>query len=307
MEFGRVSEKELGSIDFSLPNDPAFNKSVLPGKRAADPKVYVGCAKWGRKEWIGKLYPEGTPEKDFLKLYTQNFNTIELNATSYKMPTPAVVKNWAEVAGNKEFLYCPKLVRYILPSPDAERQAHFMSEWKKCMKEFGMHLGPMFLMLAENFLPRRIELLKNFLHDFPKDYQLFVEVRHVEWYSDNNVFSELIKELSINNTGFIITDTAGRRDMAHMYLTTPKTFIRFVGNSLHESDYPRCDDWVKRIKVWIDKGLEEVYFFMHMHDEAKSPELIKYFIEKLNSACKLNVQVPAIMASNPKKKKSTTK
>ena len=45
MEFGRVHESELDSIHFVLPADPAFNREVLPGKKATDPKVYLGCAK----------------------------------------------------------------------------------------------------------------------------------------------------------------------------------------------------------------------------------------------------------------------
>ena len=45
MEFGRVEEKELNAIDFSLPAEPVFNKKILKGKPAKEPKVYLGCAK----------------------------------------------------------------------------------------------------------------------------------------------------------------------------------------------------------------------------------------------------------------------
>jgi len=55
MEFGRVGERELDSIDFSLPAEPNFNKTILSGKKAKDAKVYLGCAKWGRTEWVGKI------------------------------------------------------------------------------------------------------------------------------------------------------------------------------------------------------------------------------------------------------------
>jgi len=41
MEFGRLSEEELNTIDFSLPAEPAANKNILSGKPAAAPKVYV--------------------------------------------------------------------------------------------------------------------------------------------------------------------------------------------------------------------------------------------------------------------------
>lgn len=92
--------------------------------------------------------------------------------------------------------------------------------------------------------------------------------------------------------GSVITDTAGIREGVHMRLTTPETFIRFVGNSLHKSDYARIDDWVKRLKQWHGKGLKESYFFMHMHDERYSPELSKYLIEQLNKKCGTSIKVP---------------
>jgi hypothetical protein len=77
-----------------------------------------------------------------------------------------------------------------------------------------------------------------------------------------------------------------------MHLTIPKVFIRFVGNSLHPTDYTRTDEWIERTKCWLDKGLKELYFFMHMHDEAYSPELTVYLVDKLNAACNLNLQKP---------------
>jgi uncharacterized protein YecE (DUF72 family) len=92
--------------------------------------------------------------------------------------------------------------------------------------------------------------------------------------------------------GVVITDTAGRRDCCHMHVTIPKTFIRFVGNSLHPTDYTRIDAWIKRMKYWLDNGLQELYFFMHMHDEAFSPELTVYLVERLNKKCGLNLQIP---------------
>ncbi len=292
MEFGRVTPEELDTINFTLPEEPAFNKNILPGKKSNDPKIYVGCAKWGRKEWVNKIYPKGTPEKDFLKLYVENFNCIELNATGYKTPTSEQAKAWADKAKGKDFLFCPKLVRFIIPNDNSATVKQNLQEFIESSKGFGKHLGPFFLLLMENYAPSKAKALFNFLHDFPKDNELFVELRNQEWYSNKNNLEQILKEFSIQNTGLIITDTAGRRDMTHMYLTVPKAFIRFVGNSLHTSDYIRLDDWVNRIKYWLDKGLKELYFFIHMHDEAQSPEIAVYIIEQLNKKCKLNILIP---------------
>ena len=86
-------------------------------------------------------------------------------------------------------------------------------------------------------------------------------------------------------------DTAGRRDLMHMRLTTDTAFIRFVGAN-HESDYKRLDDWVVRLKHWLDLGLRNIYFFVHQNLEVESPLLAAYFIGKLNKACDLALKVP---------------
>ena len=65
MEFGRVDENLLDEVDFSLPAEPANNRKVLFGTPAKQSKVYLGCAKWGRPEWLGKIYPLKTKEKNF--------------------------------------------------------------------------------------------------------------------------------------------------------------------------------------------------------------------------------------------------
>ena len=95
--------------------------------------------------------------------------------------------------------------------------------------------------------------------------------------------------------GIVITDTSGRRDCAHMHLTIPKAFIRYVGNSLHKTDYTRVDEWIERMQFWLDNGLEELYFFMHMHDEAFSPELTVYMVDKMNAACQLALGKPTFV------------
>ena len=68
MEFGRIPENELDKINFKLPDDPSFNKEILKGSAASKPKVYIGCAKWGRIEWVGKIYPPKTKRKRFFEL-----------------------------------------------------------------------------------------------------------------------------------------------------------------------------------------------------------------------------------------------
>lgn len=292
MEFGRVDENELNSIDFSLPKEPAFNKQVLKGKPAANPKVYIGCAKWGRLEWIGKIYPPKTKEKDFLDHYVQHYNCIELNATHYKIYGAAGIAKWAAKAKDKDFLFCPKMYNGITHYGSLKGKEFLTSEFLRGIVAFEKHLGPIFVQVSDTFSPKRKEELFDYLRSLPTDLQFFLEVRHPDWFGKDAIREELFTILREMNIGAVITDTSGRRDCAHMHLTIPKAFIRYVGNSLHPTDYTRTDVWVDRMKYWLDNGLEELYFFMHMHDETYSPELTVYIVDKLNSECGLHLQKP---------------
>ena len=84
--------------------------------------------------------------------------------------------------------------------------------------------------------------------------------------------------------GAIITDASGRRDAVHMELTILELFVRFVGNggSHFESDFRRIDSWVERIKIWLDKGLEKVIFFLHQRGNEEAPILAQYAIQQFN-------------------------
>ena len=286
MDFGRVPENELNKIDFKLPAEPAMNGSVLKGKKAKNAEVYIGCAKWGRKEWIGKIYPKGTKEANFLDEYVKHYNSIELNATHYKLYKPADLQKWINKVKDKNFKFSPKVYQGISHFGSFKDKQFLTDTYLESIITFGEHLGPVFLQVSDKFGPKRKEELFEYLESLPKDVQFFLEVRHPEWFT-KPANEELFKKLKQLKIGAVITDTAGRRDCCHMHVTIPKTFIRFVGNSLHKTDFPRIDAWVDRMKYWLDNGMQEIHFFMHMHDEATSPELTVYLVEKMNKACGL--------------------
>lgn len=295
MEFGRVPENELNSIDFSLPAEPAFNKSILKGKPVKNAKVYLGCAKWGREEWVGKIYPPKTKEKDFLQHYVQHYNSIELNATHYKVYGEGGIKKWVEKAAGRDFMFCPKMYQGVTHRGSLKGKEFITNEFFRGIVSFGKHLGPIFIQVSDTFSPKRKDELFTYLKSLPTDLQFFLEVRHPDWFLKEDIRNELMTTLAAINIGIVITDTAGRRECAHMYLTIPKVFIRYVGNSLHASDYTRCDAWIERMKYWLDSGLQELYFFMHMHDEATSPELTVYLVDKMNAACGLDLIKPTFV------------
>ena len=298
MEFGRVPEEELDKIDFSLPKEPAENKNILQGHLVEEAKVYIGCAKWGRPEWVGKIYPPKTREKDFLKHYVEHYNSIELNATHYKIIGAKGIRNWAEKAKGKNFKFCPKMFQGVTHRGSLKGKTFITNEFFRGIVAFEEKLGPVFVQVSDTFSPNRKEELFAYLASLPKDLQFFLEVRHPAWLNKQKEKDDLFSFLREHNMGAVITDTAGRRDCAHMQLSIPRAFIRYVGNSLHPTDYTRIDNWVQRMKHWLDNGLQELYFFMHMHDEATSPELTVYLVDKMNAVCNLNLIRPKFLSGS---------
>lgn len=290
MLFGELKRSDLEKLRFQLPKDSKDSEIVLK-KGKGNCKVFLGCAKWGRKEWIGKIYPKGTKEKDFLQHYGQHYGSIELNATNYKIYPASTLIEWKEKVGNPNFKFCPKAHRGMSFLKDSPTKKGVTNDFIENIRAFAETLGPIFITHDEKVKwdAQGEKEFFNYLKTLPKDITFFVEERWPGFFQDKKLMERYYKRLREMKIGTIITDTAGRQDVLHMQLTIPKAFVRFVGNSLHPSDFPRIDNWANRFKKWLDAGIEEIYFFMHMHDEGKSPELTQYVVKQFNKKCKLDL------------------
>lgn len=292
MDFGKLPGEALSAVDFTLPSDPRLTREVLGAAPAVKKlPVYVGCAKWGRKEWVGLIYPPKTPESRFFDEYVKHFNSIELNAVFYQMPKTDQVESWRARAlqDGRDFRFFPKVTRSISHIRRLKNAEEATSIYLERIAGFGELLGPCFLQMAENFGPKNLETLSAYLGSLPKDFDLFVEVRHPDWFADATARQELFSMLREAGRGAVITDAAGRRDCVHMELPTPYAFIRFVGNGLHPTDYLRIDAWTERLGAWREQGLQSICFFLHQHDEKDTPVLADYTIERFNAAFSVNI------------------
>ncbi len=273
---------------------------VLAQDTGTDPgslRCYVGGTGWGQPNWIGKVYPRGTKPKDFLQQYGRQFNSIELNALWYNLQPKPVIEKWASLV-EPSFRFCPKVsntISHELQLVNADHDTQLFIDHMQC---FGGTLGPSFLQLAETFAPTRAATLEDYLRRLPRNFRLAVELRHEGWFGTAAVRAtwELFRELGVCA---VITDTPGRRDVLHMRLTAPFAFIRFVANQLHPTDFQRIDEWADRLSAWVGKGLREIYFFVHDHDELYSPELCLYAVERFNAVLGISLKPPHLFSEEP--------
>ncbi len=286
MKFGQVDDPSL--VDFSIPKTPNETLSILDKFRSDTPmEISVGCAKWNKTDLKG-FYPKGT--KDELEYYAKQFNSIELNATFYNSPSKQQVLTWKEKTP-ENFKFFPKIPQSISHFGRLLNTNEKVMDFVEATSLFGEKLGMAFLQMHDNYKPKDFARLENFLRNFPKGFPLALEVRNAEWFSNpdvSNALYQLLEETQVSN---VLVDTAGRRDMMHMRLTSPTAFVRYVGAN-HSSDYDRLEDWIKTIKIWKEAGLQNLYFFIHQNVELESPLLAAHFIKLLNENFGTNLNIP---------------
>ena len=74
--------------------------------------IRIGCSGWNYRHWRGTVYPRSAPAARWLELYAQWFDTVEVNATFYRLPTRRAVERWAS-ATPPEFCFSVKASRYL--------------------------------------------------------------------------------------------------------------------------------------------------------------------------------------------------
>lgn len=276
MEFGKITEN-LEDIDFSFPESHPGTIKVLGEQKAKKLNVYVGCPIWSDEKFVGKIYPQNAKPANYVRYYSKQFNSIELNTSHYQELDPGRIKKWVD-ATTADFKFFPKVHQSISHTPLLKYNAQMMREFLTNVKHFQKKLGMPFLQLPERYDSSNLNDLLTFLDEVAMS-GFAIELRHASWFSNETVLKQVCNYFYGNNITFLILDCAGRRDVMHQRLTTKTAFIRFLANDLHDADQKRIQDWVIQLDNWIENGLEEIYFFVHTPSNELMPEIVNFFIK----------------------------
>lgn len=292
MEFGKLAS--LQGVDFSLPPEPPQNAALLAAlpTRSGPPRAYLGATGYNMKPWVGHWYPPAAKERDFIRHYGAQFNTIEHNTTHYRIPDSATVARWREEVPT-DFRYCPKVPQTISHARDLGVHEGELGYFCEQIAGLGERLGCCFLQLPPYFSAQGLPVLERFLDKWPHPLPLAVEVRHEDFFTNVAAATIYFSLLRDAGAATVITDVAGRRDVCHMRLTSQQVLVRFVGNNLHPTDYVRIEAWAERLRHWMEAGLHEVYFFTHEPDNLLAPDLAAF------AASAFARQIPDMVVRGP--------
>jgi uncharacterized protein YecE (DUF72 family) len=181
---------------------------------------HVGCSGWVYRHWKGGFYPADLSQKRWFEHYSAAFDTVEINASFYRLPRPETFDGWREKAP-PGFRYAVKVNRFITHMKKLVDCDDAMDEFIALARRLGPALGPLLYQLPPS-LKRNDDRLDRFLGSLPRDLEHVVEFRSRDWYAD-----DVLALLDRHGVGFVTHDLVG--------LITPRwasggtAYVRFHG------------------------------------------------------------------------------
>lgn len=226
--------------------------------RSRQDKIFIGTSGWQYYHWRGTFYPENLPTKDWLKYYSQHFQTAEINSSFYHLPRETTFKNWANKTP-ESFLFAVKVWRRITHLKKLKNiQEDFKTFYERALA-LGEKFGPLLFQFPPNFKINleKLENLGRLIRKIDKEKHCSFEFRNQSWFT-NKVYQILEKY----NLALCWADTP-----CYPYeeiITADYVYIRLHGHTdLYASKYTKKQlmDYVQKIKKLADKGKTIYVYF----------------------------------------------
>ena len=196
-------------------------------------------------DWRKRFYPQGVAQRNWLGYYAQHFDTVELNATTYRLPKEEQVARWCD-AVPKDFLFTVKLSRLITHRKTlAPRVDEFIFNYMNRVKCFRKEQLAQILCQFPPYLERDDDRLNAFLEKLPAAFRYVVEFRHKSWFVPQTY--AILKE---HNMAFCIHDYPRMR-VQDVVTSNQLAYVRLHGYlMLYAGSYPR-----RVLRKWRDRIL----------------------------------------------------
>ena len=236
----------------------------------------IGCSGWSYKDWHGIFYPKELPAKDFLKFYSGVFNSVEIDSSFYRVPSPAMISQWKGTTPTG-FTFSPKLPKKITHENKLLNSEPSLLYFYSVVSKLGPKLGPIAIQLPPSVkLSSHLGVMKEFISQLRPDFRHAVEFRHKSWFTP-----EVYSLLRGSNVAMVWS--------LNQYLETPAevtadfVYLRMVGdreitefNGIQRDRSKEMERWAATLKDASGK-FESGYVFFNNHFAGFSPESANEF------------------------------
>lgn len=235
------------------------------------PTLHIGTSGYSYKEWKGegKFFPPGLSPKKMLAFYAERFNTVEINASFYRLPTADTLKSWAaETPEHFTFtLKAPQKITHFSRLKDVDES---VSEFITAAQTLKSRRGPLLFGLPPNMKKdtARLEAVLKLLSKHTKSgLRSAFEFRHASWF-DAETFDLLRK----HNAALCIAEADEKLEVP-FEPTADWGYIR-----LRTTKYTDA-----QLKAWLQKiratDWSEAFIYFKHEDEGTAPKFAAQLIK----------------------------
>lgn len=231
-------------------------------------RVRIGTSGYNFPEWKGTFYPDKMPGAKMLAYYAERLETVEVNYTFYRMPTPKAVAGWdAQTPPGFTFvLKAPQRITHFARLKDVDDPLRYFSDIALTLKA---KLGPILVQLPPNFKEDR-ERLGDFLALVRPELRLAFEFRNASWFVD-----PIFELLRTYNAALVVADT----DAGNTPLVATADFGYF---RLRDEGYDTqaLEKWAGEVKQ-LGQSWTDAYVFFKHEESGQGPRLAAAFAKLL--------------------------
>jgi uncharacterized protein YecE (DUF72 family) len=220
-------------------------------------RVRIGCSGWSYSDWRGGLYPDRLPARRWLERYAEVFDTVEVNATFYRLPRRETVEGWVDQVP-ADFLFAVKASRYLTHMKRLQGIAEAVARFWEPLEPLrrARRIGPVLWQLPESF-QRDDDLLGAALETLPR-------ARHCFEFRDPSWFAAGVRELLEEHGASLAIGDDKRRPLPVARPVGELAYLRLhYGSRGRAGNYSPAElnRWRRRIAAW--RSRREVFVYLN--------------------------------------------
>jgi uncharacterized protein YecE (DUF72 family) len=230
--------------------------------------IWVGTSGYNYPEWKGTFYPQDLPAARMLPFYAQQFATVEINNSFYRMPTEAAVSGWAQST--------PERFRLTLKAPQAithyarlRNCADRVTRFIQVADTLGSKQGALLFQLPPN-LKQDLPLLDDFLAYLPEGTRAAFEFRHMSWLAP-----AVYERLKARNLALCVADS--EKLSTPVEITANHAYFRLRDEGYTPRDIER---WAAVIAEKTAHCVDVFVYFKH-EESGTGPQFAKSLLKAL--------------------------
>ena len=188
------------------------------------------------------------------RFYIQQFDTVEINNSFYRLPTPTALQNWRDVAPAK-FCFAVKGSRYLTHMKKLKDPKPGLQKFLRRVERLGRKLGPILFQLPPGW-QCNFDRLASFLTALPRKHCYAFEFRDSSWH--NQAIYELLR---CHNAAFCVYELAGFQSPVE--ITADFAYVRLHGPlGAYQGKYSKQQlaGWAQKISQWR-RRLKNIYLY----------------------------------------------